>query len=83
MKISYLIIGIVLFLSGILFRVKWVIAIGVIFVIISFSEKKTEVEKGKEQHSKILTSKGTCPNCGAEVLSSDNYCPECGKKIIP
>ena len=83
MKISYFITGIVLFLSGVLFKTKWIIAVGIIMAIISFSEKKTDSIKASEQHSKILTSKGACPNCEAEVLPGDNYCPECGEKLLP
>jgi len=83
MKIAYLIIGLILFLIGIFLKSKLVIAVGIIFVILSLSEKKQTVEKKEKPVNKILTSKSKCSNCGAEVLSDDNFCPECGKKILP
>lgn len=84
MKLSYLIIGIVLFFMGVWIGTKLVIAAGIIFVILSLSESKEKVEEEKKKPGhKILTSKNTCSNCGAETLSDDNYCPECGKKVLP
>jgi rRNA maturation protein Nop10 len=83
MKIVYLIIGGILFFIGIYLRGKFVIAVGIIFVILSLSERKEDAEKKEEPVHKILTSKGKCPNCGAEVFSDDTFCPECGKKVLP
>lgn len=83
MKITYLVIGIILFFIGVYLRSKFVIAFGIIFVILSLSERKEDAEKKEKPVHKILTSKGKCPNCGAEVFSDDNFCPECGKKVLP
>ncbi|MDP2907576.1 MAG: zinc ribbon domain-containing protein [Nanoarchaeota archaeon] len=83
MKIPYLITGGILFFMGLYLRSKFVIAVGIIFVILSLSEKKENVENKEKPAHKILTSKGKCPDCGAEVFSDDNFCPECGKKILP
>ncbi len=83
MRIAYLIIGLILFLIGLYLRNKFVIAVGIIFVILSLSEKKETTENKSSPDHKIITSKGKCPDCGAEVFSDDNFCPECGKKVLP
>ncbi len=83
MKINYLVIGIILFFIGVYLRSKFVIAFGIIFVILSLSERKEDAEKKEKPVHKILTSKSKCLNCGAEVFSDDNFCPDCGKKVLP
>lgn len=86
MKKYFLIIGILLFFIGSFTKLKFFIAAGIILIIVSFWG---EVLKGKEKKEKKIqkpmkfSSKGKCPNCGAELLQEDNYCPECGKKILP
>lgn len=83
MRITYLIIGLILFLIGLYLKSKFVVAAGIIFVILSLSEKKGTIEKKDNPDHKIVTSKGKCPDCGAEVFSDDNFCPACGKKVLP
>ena len=84
MKISFLIIGIILFLVGVFIGGKFFLAIGIIFAIVSFFERKLEKEKKiLPQQKRIFTTRKICPNCGEEMFSTDNYCPECGKKALP
>ena len=84
MKLSFLIIGLILFLVGVFTGRKFFLATGIIFAIVSFFEKKLKKEKKLlHRQKRIFTTRKICPNCGEEMFSTDNYCPECGKKVLP
>lgn len=83
MKISFLIIGLILFLLGI-FTSKLFLAAGLIFIITSFFGKRSKEKRKELPEQKIMIkAKNKCSHCGAELLHGDNYCPECGQKILP
>lgn len=90
MKISYMITGAALLFLGIFIKTKFFMAVGIIFLLVSFFGKKEEKKTPTEKESaKIQTedesvkSEHKCPNCKTKLLPDDNFCPECGKKVLP
>lgn len=84
MKISFLMIGTLLFSLGVFTQIKFFLAAGIIFVILSFfGQTSQEKKKEKIQQRKMISPKKKCRSCGTEILPDDSYCPECGKKILP